>query len=81
MIKLTGHRRAKFQFRHIRVGDLACQVVSDDIIVRIDEWLLFELYSPFAGNGRGLALGYIYTAEGELVASAAQEGLMRVGRE
>jgi acyl-CoA thioesterase-2 len=48
---------------------------------RIDEWLLFELYSPFAGNGRGLAMGYIYSADGELVATAAQEGLMRLGRE
>ncbi len=48
---------------------------------RIDEWLLFELYSPTAANGRGLALGYIYTADGKLVATAAQEGLIRISRE
>ncbi len=48
---------------------------------RLDQWLLYELYSPTAGNARGLAFGYIYTAEGELVATAAQEGLVRVSRD
>lgn len=44
---------------------------------RMDEWLLYELYSPSASNARGLALGRIYRADGVLVASSAQEGLIR----
>ncbi len=45
---------------------------------RIDEWLLYVMDSPTASGGRGLNLGKIYTREGVLVASCAQEGLIRV---
>lgn len=45
--------------------------------VRADEWLLYVQDSPFAGSGRGLARGVIFTANGQLVASVAQEGLIR----
>jgi acyl-CoA thioesterase-2 len=44
---------------------------------RVDEWLLFDQSSPAAFGGRGLALGRFYTQRGELVASMAQEGLVR----
>ena len=44
---------------------------------RIDEWLLYEVYSPSASNSRGLSLGRIYTRDGVLVASVSQEGLIR----
>jgi acyl-CoA thioesterase-2 len=44
---------------------------------RIDDWLLFDLHSPTAVNSRGLNLGYIYDLAGNLVATAAQEGLIR----
>jgi acyl-CoA thioesterase II len=46
--------------------------------VRVDEWLLYEMDSPAASGARGLARGSIYTADGKLVASTAQEGLMRM---
>jgi len=46
--------------------------------VRVDEWLLFALDSPAASGGRGLARGYVFTEEGKLVATLAQEGLIRV---
>jgi acyl-CoA thioesterase-2 len=46
--------------------------------VRVDEWLLFDLHSPAAAGGRGLARGEVYGADGRLVASIAQEGLMRL---
>lgn len=46
--------------------------------VRVDEWLLFALDSPAAAGGRGLARGYVFTEEGKLVATLAQEGLIRV---
>jgi acyl-CoA thioesterase-2 len=45
---------------------------------RADEWLLYSLDSPTAQGGRGLARGLIYDREGHLVASTAQEGLIRV---
>jgi acyl-CoA thioesterase-2 len=48
---------------------------------RVDEWLLFVQESPSAGGGRGLSLGRIYTRDGVLVASVAQEGMIRVPRE
>ncbi|GAA1754107.1 acyl-CoA thioesterase [Agromyces humatus] len=45
---------------------------------RVDEWLLFVQESPSASGGRGLTLGRIYTQGGVLVASVAQEGMVRV---
>jgi acyl-CoA thioesterase-2 len=45
---------------------------------RVDEWLLYTMESPSASGGRGLSLGRIYTREGVLVASVAQEGMVRV---
>jgi len=45
---------------------------------RIDEWLLYAMDSPNASGGRGLALGRFFTQDGALVASTAQEGVVRV---
>lgn len=45
---------------------------------RVDEWLLYTQDSPSASGGRGLSLGRIYTRDGVLVASVAQEGMVRV---
>jgi acyl-CoA thioesterase-2 len=45
--------------------------------VRADEWLLYAQESPVAAGARGFARGTIFTRAGELVASVAQEGLMR----
>lgn len=44
---------------------------------KVDEWLLFTTESPNASNARGLSFGHFYNEEGILVASTAQEGLMR----
>jgi acyl-CoA thioesterase-2 len=46
--------------------------------VRVDDWLLFALDSPAASGGRGLARGHVFTEDGKLVATLAQEGLVRV---
>jgi acyl-CoA thioesterase-2 len=46
--------------------------------VRVDEWLLYSCDSPSASGGRGLARGSIYDRDGRLVASTAQEGMMRL---
>ncbi len=45
---------------------------------RVDEWLLYSCDSPTAQGGRGLARGMIYSEDGRLVASTAQEGLIRL---
>ena len=44
---------------------------------RADEWLLYDQVSPSASGGRGLALGRLFARDGRLVASVAQEGLIR----
>ena len=46
--------------------------------VRADEWLLYAIDSPVAAGARGFTRGSIFTQDGVLVASTAQEGLMRV---
>lgn len=48
---------------------------------RVDEWLLYLQESPNARGGRGLATGRIYTRDGALVASVAQEIMIRVPEE
>jgi acyl-CoA thioesterase-2 len=45
---------------------------------RIDDWLLYALISPSSSGARGMAFGRIFDRTGRLVASTAQEGLMRV---
>jgi acyl-CoA thioesterase-2 len=45
--------------------------------VRADEWLLYAADSPWSGSGRGFNRGAIYARDGRLVASVAQEGLIR----
>ncbi len=46
--------------------------------VRIDDWHLYSIDSPNAGGARGLARGQFFRQDGTLVASTAQEGLVRV---
>jgi len=44
---------------------------------RMDEWLLYVIDSPSASGARGLSRGQFFTQDGRLVASVAQEGLIR----
>ena len=44
---------------------------------RVDEWLLHVMDSPAAHGGRGIVRGRVFTQDGRLVASTAQEGLIR----
>jgi acyl-CoA thioesterase-2 len=46
--------------------------------VRADRWLLYDQVSPTATGGRGYTQARIFTADGTLVASVAQEGLIRM---
>ena len=45
--------------------------------IRFDEWHLYAMDAPFAGGARGFNRGSVYARDGRLVASVAQEGLMR----
>lgn len=45
---------------------------------RFDDWLLYETDSPSAAGARGFCRGSLFTRDGRLVASVAQEGLVRV---
>jgi acyl-CoA thioesterase-2 len=45
---------------------------------RVDEWLLYVMDSPIAAGARGFTRGTIYSRDGQLVASVAQEELMRI---
>jgi acyl-CoA thioesterase II len=45
---------------------------------RVDDWMLYSCDSPWSGRGRGFNRGAIYTRDGRLVATCAQEGLIRV---
>lgn len=45
--------------------------------LRADEWLLYAMDSPWAGNSRGFSRGSVYNRAGQLVASVSQEGLIR----
>jgi len=46
--------------------------------VRMDDWLLYATDSPWSGAARGFNRGQLFTREGKLVASTAQEGLIRL---
>ena len=45
---------------------------------RADEWLYYDITSPRAAGGRGFNVGRIFTQDGRLVATAVQEGLIRL---
>lgn len=63
--------------------DPTLQVASIDHVMwfhrpfRVDEWLLHVMESPSASGARGFVRGRFYDRQGRLVASTAQEGLMR----
>lgn len=45
--------------------------------VHIDDWMFYSQKSPWSGEGRNLNLGHIYNRSGQLIATVAQEGMMR----
>jgi acyl-CoA thioesterase-2 len=68
----------------VMMGDKRLQIASLDHTIwfhrpfRMDEWLLFAMESPNASGGRGLCMAYVYNRAGDLVATVAQEGLIRL---
>ncbi len=68
----------------VSIVDPRLQIASLDHVMwyhddfRIDDWLLHVTDSPAAGGGRALCRGSVYALDGRLVASVAQEGLIRL---
>lgn len=79
-----GFLSTSLQPHNIVLGDPKLQIASLDHTIwfhrpfRMDEWLLFEMESPNASGGRGLCFAYVYNQKRELIATMAQEGLIRV---
>ena len=48
--------------------------------LRVDDWLLYAVESPSASGARGFARASVFSRDGRLVASTAQEGLVRIKR-
>lgn len=46
--------------------------------INFNDWILYKIESPISGNARGFSRGSLYSKRGKLVASTAQEGLMRI---
>jgi acyl-CoA thioesterase-2 len=49
--------------------------------LRVDDWLLYSVDSPSASGARGFARAAVFARDGRLVASTAQEGLVRIKRD
>jgi len=64
---------------HVQVVSLDHAMWFHDTF-RFDEWMLYATDSPAAGRARGFVRGSLFTLDGRLVASAAQEGLIRLRR-
>jgi acyl-CoA thioesterase-2 len=78
LITTTLHPHgASFMQRHMQMASLdhALWFHGD---LKVNDWLLYSMDSPWAGNARGLARGHVFTRDGRLVASVTQEGLIRM---
>ncbi|HET9691260.1 MAG TPA: acyl-CoA thioesterase II [Acidimicrobiales bacterium] len=71
---------------HLAAGERPAMMASLDHAMwfhrpfRADEWLLYDQQSASATGGRGMARGRVYTRDGVLAASVAQEGVIRPPR-
>lgn len=79
-----GLLSTSLQPHNLKIGDPRLQIASLDHAIwfhrpfRMDEWLLFAMESPNASGGRGLCFAHVYNRAGALVATLAQEGLIRL---
>lgn len=73
---LIAHGRTIFDPK-VQVASLDHALWIHDKL-RVEDWLLYAQQSPWAGNARALTRGQIFTRAGRLVASVAQEGLVRL---
>ena len=79
-----GFLETALQPHGISIGNPGLQIASLDHSIwfhrpfRLDDWLLYVADSPSASGARGFVRGKIFDREGNLVASTAQEGLIRL---
>jgi len=45
--------------------------------INVNDWLLYDCFSPVASQGRGFAQGRVFTLDGKLIANTSQQGLIR----
>ncbi|HIG41377.1 MAG TPA: acyl-CoA thioesterase II [Gammaproteobacteria bacterium] len=69
--------RGKFERSNMQVASLDHSIWFHEA-VNVNDWLLYRLDSPAAAAARGYTRGSIFSAEGKLVASCMQEGLIRL---
>lgn len=70
-------RGIRLKFNEARMASLDHALWFHDD-VRVDDWLAFVTDSPWLGKGRALTQGHFFTRSGLLVASVAQEGMIRM---
>lgn len=63
--------------RRLFVASLNHAIWFHDDGVEPSDWLLYETYSPWAGDGHVLCQGRLYSRDGQLLASTAQEAMVR----
>lgn len=79
-----GFLETALQPHGVSIGSPRLQIASLDHSIwfhrpfRLDEWLLYVADSPSASSARGFVRGKIFDRSGNLVASTAQEGLIRI---
>jgi len=69
-----------YKFRNLQMASLD-HAMWFHRLFRADDWLLYSLESPSSSGARGFGRGLVFTREGALVASTAQEGLIRLHEE
>ncbi|RKF55890.1 Acyl-coenzyme A thioesterase 8 [Erysiphe neolycopersici] len=47
---------------------------------KADEWMLFDMSSPWSGQGRGVVMQHVFTENGTLIATCHQEGILRLNQ-
>ena len=66
-----------FMDKGASAASLDHQIWFHDPEPKVDDWLLYAMHSPISGNARCLNHGRLFTRDGKLVASVAQEGMFR----
>jgi acyl-CoA thioesterase II len=75
---MLPHRTAEFEGRLVMAS--LDHAIWFHRPLRLDDWLLYAMESPSASGARGFAQAGIFSRDGRLVATTAQEGLVRIKR-
>jgi acyl-CoA thioesterase-2 len=75
---MLPHRSAEFEGRLVMAS--LDHAIWFHRPLRVNDWLLYAMESPSASGARGFAQAGIFSRDGRLVATTAQEGLVRIKR-